>query len=124
MPPDIGDTGTVKITRISPTGNARVELSDEKHLNIGYIDCSLGDSVRVERLDEKYCKSLDQTIRGNNYLERLSKMREHDNDVEYKSEKSKNIKNSFNSTSEKSKSIKNPFNNGVGNKNNLINGSL
>lgn len=124
MPPDIGDTGTVEITRISPTGNAHVELSDKKHLNIGYIDCSLGDSVRVERLDEKYCKSLDSTMRGNNYLERLSKMREHDNDVEYASEKSKYVKNSFSSTSEKSKPTKNPFNNGTENKNNLINGSL
>jgi len=81
MLPSIGDTGIVEITHISPTGNAHVKITDEKHLNIGNIDCSVGDSVKVQRLDEKYCKCLDPTLRADYYLFGLSRMREHDDEV-------------------------------------------
>lgn len=124
MQPSIGKTSVVEITNISPTGNAHVKISDKNHLNIGCIHCSVGDSVKVQRLDKKYCICLDSTLRSDNYLYRLSKMREHDDKVNSDKYKIGDIVDETITEPRKSEKDKSPFGNYTGNKNNLINASL
>jgi len=82
MPPCIGETGVVEVTRFSPTGNAHIEIGNEEHLNIGCIDCDVGDSVKVKRLDEVYCRCLCESTGPDNYEFRLSMMRKHHNETD------------------------------------------
>lgn len=124
MRPSIGKTSVVEITCISQTGNAHVKISDKKHLNIGCIDCSVGDSVEVRRLDKKYCICLDSTLRPDNYLFRLSRMRQHDDEVNSDKYKIENNTDEIVTETHRSKKDKNPFGGSGENKNSLINGSL
>lgn len=82
MPPVVGETGEVEVTDFSPTGNAQVHLTENKHLNLGYIDCEKGDSIEVKRLDEIFCKCADKSMWKTNYLFRLSNMRKHHDEID------------------------------------------
>ena len=82
MPPGVGETGEVEVTDISLAGNAQVQLDENAHLNLGYIDCNKGDRIEVKRLDKIFCICTNKTIRKTNYLVRLSNMREHHEDID------------------------------------------
>lgn len=126
--PTTGEKGRVTVTRISPTGNAHVELASDGYLNLGALDCDVGDEVQIERLDEKYCLCMNNCLHENQYRKRMKKMREHD-------KKSSLPNKKINSRNNKSQNNNNKkSNNGVGkkirkptrqeNKNHLINGRL
>jgi hypothetical protein len=74
--PDVGQRGEVTVTQISPTGNTHVELNNGEHLNLGALNCEVGDEVRIRRLDEKFCLCLNESLRKPYYSYRLDRMRE------------------------------------------------
>jgi hypothetical protein len=115
-----------------------VQLSDGKHLNIGFVDCNVGDSIKVKRLDEIFCKCLDESVHGIKYSYRLSKMRrEHDvvnsnqnkiTDISNETGTSSRNKSTTTKKSSSNQSVEsgnNPLDGKMsGNKNGLINGPM